>query len=79
MQTYEFWRETANEEVWAVELEDGVVVRCVGPLHWTEITPAFLPGGYDFSLAEAPRLEARRGEFEPLGKADIITMIASAE
>ena len=60
-------------------IEDGVVVRCVGPLHWTEITPAFLPGGYDFSLAEAPRLEARRGEFEPLGKADIITMIASAE
>jgi hypothetical protein len=79
MQTYEFWRETATQDVWAVELEEGVVVRCSGPLHWTVISPAFLPRGYDFRLAEAPELEARRSEFEQLERADIITMIGSSE
>jgi len=79
MQTYEFWRETATQEVWAVESEDGTVVRCAGPLHWTEISPALLPRGYEFRPDEAPRLEARRDEFEPLAKGDLITMIGSAD
>jgi hypothetical protein len=79
MRTYEFWRETATEEVWAVELAGNVVVRCAGPLHWAEITPSFLPRGYDLRAADAPDLEARRDEFEPLSQFDIVTMIASSD
>jgi hypothetical protein len=79
MQTHEFWRETATQEVWAVELEDGVVVRCAGPLHWVEITPSFLRSGYDLRAAGAPEIQARREDFVALSQADIVTMIASAD
>ena len=79
MRSYEFWRETETEEVWAVELQDGIVVGCAGPLHWSEINPAFLHEGYDYRTAEATALEARREEFEPLGEADIVTIFGSAD
>jgi hypothetical protein len=75
--THEFWREAETGEVWAVELEDGVVSRCCGPLHWSEITVAFLQRGYDYRTEGAPELEARRGDFEPLDEVTV-TMIAGS-
>lgn len=79
MKTCEFWRETATGEVWAVELEDGVAVGSKGPLHWTEINPAFLHAGYDYDPAEASGIEVRREEFVPLEEAEIVTIIGSAD
>jgi hypothetical protein len=75
--THEFWRETETGEVWAVELEDGVVRRCCGPLHWSEITLAWLKAGYDYRAEGARELELRRGDFEPLDEVTV-TMIAGS-
>ena len=66
MTTHEFWREVETGEVWAVELEGGVVGRACGPLHWSQIATALLERGYDYRPDDAAEVEARRGEFEPL-------------
>jgi hypothetical protein len=65
---HEFWREKATGEVWAVELVGGTVVRCAGPIHWSAINPFYLHG-YDYSAAEAARLEQTRDTFEPVDTA----------
>ena len=65
---HEFWREKATGEVWAVELEDGTVVRCAGPIHWSAISPFYLHS-YDYSPAEAARLDKERDAFEPVDTA----------
>jgi hypothetical protein len=75
--THEFWRETETGEVWAVELEDGVVRRCCGPLHWSEITLSWLKAGYDYRPEGARDLELRRADFEPLDEVTV-TMIAGS-
>lgn len=79
MTTHEFWRETASGEVWAVELEDGVVSRCLGPLHWSEIHPTFLREGYEYSSDEAEAVEARRQEFEPLDETAVLLLAGSVD
>jgi hypothetical protein len=79
MTTYEFWREIESGEVWAVELEDDVVARCRGPLHWSEINPSFLRVGYEYSVDEASALESRRHAFERLDESTVILIAGSAD
>lgn len=63
MKTYEFWRERESGEVWAVELVDGIVVACCGPLEHSEIDEQFLPG-LDYSSERAEWVEAHRDAFD---------------
>lgn len=42
MKTYEFWRERRTGEVWAIELLEGAVVGCCGPLDHSELDEKFL-------------------------------------
>jgi len=79
MTTYEFWREIASGDVWAVELKDGVVVGSRGPLHWSEIHPSFLESGYEYDADEARLVDARRAEFEPLDERSVIMLAGSVE
>ena len=76
---YEFWREKATGGVWAIELEDGVVVGGCGPLHWSEINPSFLRAGYEYSAEEAAAVEARREEFELLDETTVIMIAGSVD
>lgn len=62
MKTYEFWRKRSGG-VWAVELVDGVVVRCCGPVDASQVEDEFLPH-LEYSAHEAGRIEAHRAEFE---------------
>ena len=41
--TYEYWVHVPTEELWAVTLEEGVVVRACGPLDARDIVTAILP------------------------------------
>jgi hypothetical protein len=61
--TYEFWRERRTGEVWAVELADGIVVACCGPLHHKDVDAAFLHA-FDYKPGEAARIEAGRDGFD---------------
>jgi hypothetical protein len=63
MKTYEFWRELETGEVWAVELVDGLVARCSGPLHHGELDRQFLEG-LDYAATRAAWVEAHREAFE---------------
>jgi len=78
MRTYEFWRERGTGDIWAVELEDGIVAACAGPLRPGDIDPAFLDG-YDYSPAEAARLEAAREEFDLLDEAALLLLSAGGD
>ena len=79
MKTYEFWRERENGEIWAIELADGIVARSCGPLHWSEINPAFLEAGYDYLSEDAAALEAGREDFEPLDEAAVVMITSSVD
>jgi hypothetical protein len=79
VRTHKFWRERRTGEVWAIELRDGVVAGVHGPLHWSEINPAFLRAGYEYSREEAPGLEARRDEFELLDEETVILIAGSVD
>jgi hypothetical protein len=79
MRTYEFWREQKTGEIWAIELVDGIVHGAHGPLHWSEINPAFLRTGYDYSRPEGAVLETRREDFEPLDEATVILIGSSVD
>lgn len=79
MRAAEFWRERETGEIWAVELEDGVVSRCRGPLHWSEVNPTFLREGYDYAEDEAAEIEARREEFEALDELTVVQITGSVD
>jgi hypothetical protein len=79
MRATEFWRERETGEIWAVELEDGLVTGCHGPLHWSEVNPTFLREGYDYAADEARELEERRAEFEPLDELTVIQIAGSVD
>lgn len=79
MRAAEFWRERETGEIWAVELEDGVVSRCHGPLHWSEVNPTFLREGYDYEEDEAAEIEARREEFEALDELTVVQITGSVD
>jgi hypothetical protein len=76
MRTHEFWRERRTGHIWAVELEDGIVAACAGPLHPGDIDPEYLDG-YDYSRAEAARLGAAREEFDLLDEEALLLLAAS--
>ncbi|HZO97971.1 MAG TPA: hypothetical protein VFB42_11410 [Gaiellaceae bacterium] len=61
--THEFWRERRTGEIWAVELVDGVVVGCCGPLHHKEVVASYLPT-FEYAPAGADRIEAGRDGFD---------------
>jgi hypothetical protein len=63
MKTFEFWRESKTGEIWAVELVDGVVVACCGPLEHREVDERFLDA-FDYWAAGADRIEAERDDFD---------------
>jgi nicotinamidase-related amidase len=73
MREHEFWRESATGEIFAIELEDGVVTGICGPLDADELDDAFLPT-FDYSSARAAWVEAHRDAFDfyryPAGMAD---------
>jgi hypothetical protein len=73
MRTYEYWRHRKTREIWAVELKDGVVVGCAGPLHPGDVGPDFLPG-YDYTPEGAVVLEAARDAFELLDEAALLLL-----
>jgi hypothetical protein len=79
VKAYEFWGERATGDIWAIELVDGVVAGCRGPLHWSEINPSFLRGGYEYSVEEASAVEARRDEFEVLDESTALTIAGSID
>ncbi len=64
MKTHEFWREH-GDGVWAVELEDGVVVRCRGPLHASEIDETLL-ADLEYSPDRAAWIDMNRASFDLL-------------
>lgn len=63
MKTFEFWRERSTGEVWAVELLEGVVVACCGPLGHDDLEERFLPG-LDYAPDRAGWVEAHRDAFD---------------
>ncbi|MGZ4431307.1 MAG: hypothetical protein ACXVYV_06630 [Gaiellales bacterium] len=63
MTTHEFWRERATGHIWAVELDDGLVSACCGPLGHDDVDERFLDA-FEYSPQEAPAVERRRDEFE---------------
>jgi hypothetical protein len=63
MRTFEFWRESETGAVWAVELREGAVVGCCGPLDHSEIDEQFLPT-LDYSVDRAAWVDAHRDAFD---------------
>jgi len=71
MKTYEFWRERGTGEVWAVELREGVVVGCCGPLDHSEVDEAFFET-FDYSSDRAAWVEAHREAFDLYDLYDLV-------
>jgi hypothetical protein len=63
MKTYEFWREGGTGKIWAVELLEGIVVGCCGPLDHSELEEQFLET-FDYSEERAPWVEGHRDAFD---------------
>jgi hypothetical protein len=62
MRTYEFWCEHGSGSIFAIALEDGVVVGSCGPLDHGEIDEALL-ARYPYTAGRAEWIEAHREEF----------------
>jgi hypothetical protein len=78
MPRYEYWREIATGDVWAVKLEDDAVVAAAGPLHWSEMKAAHLHA-HDYTPAHAARLALTRAEFEPIDERALLLFSAGAD
>lgn len=63
MKTCEFWRERATRETWAIELLDGIVFGCCGPLDHSEVEEQFLES-FDYSPLRAAWVEGHRDAFD---------------
>lgn len=63
MKEHEFWRERSTGQVYAIELEDGIVTGSCGPLSRTETDDDFLPS-FDYSPVRAEWIERNREAFE---------------
>ncbi len=63
MKTYEFWREHETGEIWAIELLEGVVVACCGPLDHSETEEQFL-ATFDYAPDRAAWVEKHRDAFD---------------
>jgi hypothetical protein len=73
MRTHEFWRDGETGEMWAVELGDGIVTGCAGPLHRSEVDPSFLER-YTYESRHAASIEAARDRFEPLDEQSLFLL-----
>jgi hypothetical protein len=78
MKTHEFWRETKTGEIWAIELSDGAVSGCCGPLAPDAVATDYLLG-YDYTAALAAELDRRREEFELLGEEALLFLHAASD
>ena len=63
MREYEFWRECATGDVYAVAFDAGAVVGLCGPLGASEREEAFLPT-FDYSPERAAWADGHRQGFE---------------
>ena len=59
---HEFWIEETTGWIWAVELTDGVVSACFGPLLWDDIDDDLLEV-FEYSSGGAAWLQSRREHF----------------
>lgn len=63
MKEYEFWRERATGEIWAIQLSDGAVSGCCGPLQRSEVDESFLDA-LDYAPDRAGWVDAHRDAFD---------------
>ena len=66
MRTHELWRERLTGEVWAIELREGMVTGCLGPLAHEDVDHDLLDR-YDYTGERADWIEQHRGEFDLYG------------
>jgi hypothetical protein len=78
MRTREFWQERATKEIWAVELRDGCVVGCFGPIDRDEISPDYLQR-YSCRPDGAAEIDALRDHFDLLDEDALLLLAASAD
>ena len=60
---YEVWHHPRSGEVWAVELTDGKVAKCCGPIAERDFTPDLIEYLPCRQGSEARQLDLRRSEF----------------
>lgn len=63
MKTFEFWRERESGLIFAIALEDGVVVGSSGPVEHGDVDDDLL-ARYGYDAARAPWIEAHREELD---------------
>jgi hypothetical protein len=73
MVTHEFWRDRDTGAYWAVELTDGDVTACAGPLRIDDMNARFLRE-LDYTADEAGRIQATRERFEPVREAELLLL-----
>lgn len=61
---HEYWFEGATGGIWAVELRDGAVAGCYGPLLLAEVDEDLLEA-FDYSPGGAAWIEQHRDRFSP--------------
>ena len=59
---HEFWIERSTQAVWAIELHDGVVTACYGPLLSEDVEDDLLET-FDYSPGGAAWIETNRERF----------------
>jgi hypothetical protein len=59
---HEYWIESLTQAVWAVELRDGVVEACYGPLLPEDVDEDLLET-FDYSIGGARWIELHRDRF----------------
>jgi hypothetical protein len=62
---HEFWIERSTQAIWAVELHDGVVRACYGPLLLDDVEDDLLET-FDYSTGGAAWIEMNRDRFGTL-------------
>jgi hypothetical protein len=67
---YEVWHHEKSGEVWAVEMNDGKVEKCCGPVAAQDFSPDLIDYLPYRQGADARQLESRRSEFirDPVAK-----------
>jgi hypothetical protein len=73
---YEFWRNRATGEIWAVRLDDGDVDGAFGPLSGRQIDRSCLPV-YDY--ADGSFIQRHRERFALVPEGDILLLSAETD
>jgi hypothetical protein len=69
--THEFWRDRTTGEHWAVELTDGDVTACAGPLSLDDVNMRYLPR-LDYSKKDAAHMQRVRERFELVPEGELL-------